>query len=201
MASQLKTAYAFTLADSGHSVLTSSPSDCSGPLVLQFLADPTAEPDGSIKGPQTGLLGRVTPLNELTLKEATVAEGVTARIPEQWTQAKALVFDANDPINAPTGILNFTLVQANSAQAAIDAQLKDAKVIAADQQIGSNKWTIAEGETTAAGRQIEVRMAATLLADGKTVLLVRLMAPVNTAPAVFEALWEPVLSSVNVAAK
>jgi pimeloyl-ACP methyl ester carboxylesterase len=42
-------------------------------------------------------------------------------------------------------------------------------------------WETAKGETTAAGRQIKVRMAASLLADGKT-------------------LWEPVLSSVNLTA-
>ena len=44
----------------------------------------------------------MTPLNELTLKEVTVAEGVTAKVPEQWTQAKGLFFDPNDPINSPT---------------------------------------------------------------------------------------------------
>ena len=141
--------------------------------------------------------GRVTPLDELILEEKTVTEGVTTKVPEQWTSANALFFDANDPINASTGILNFGVVDGELAQEVIDANLKDNKVIAVDQQIGNFQWTIAEGETSMANRQTRVRMAATVLPGGK-VLLVRLIAPVGTASAVFKALWEPVVSSIAV---
>ena len=36
------------------------------------------------------------------------------------------------------------------------------------------------------------RIAAALLADGKTVVVVKLVAPVENSAEIFEALWEPV---------
>ena len=80
--SNLATAYVFTLPDTGHGVLISSPTDCPGLLAQQFLADPTKDPDGSCtKDLKPIFFGGVTPVDELTLEPRTVAEGITANVP------------------------------------------------------------------------------------------------------------------------
>jgi amidase len=200
VATNLKTANAFTMPDSGHDVLLNSPTQCAAGIALQFLADPTQAPDGSCAADlKPAFLGRVTPVEELTLAERDAGNGITAMIPSQWASAGGLFLDPNDPLNSPTGALQITVEPGESAEGAIKANsggaFAGAKVIAADQPLGAYKWTTVEtdvvpGKTT--------RVGAALLPDGESVVMVKLFMPVGQSGPIVAKLWEPILSGVKV---
>ena len=194
--SKLKTSYVFTMPDAGHSVLLSSPSGCPATIALQFLQDPTQAPDGScIDGLKPTFLGRVVPVEELTLAERAVAEGVTAAIPSQWAGSGGTFRDPNDPYKAATGMLEFTVEKAESPEAKLKSMDPGAKLIASDQALGAYRWTTVESSRVPGKSTL---IGAALLPNGKDVVVVKLYRPVGNNDAIDAKLWEPVLSSVKV---
>jgi len=196
VATNLKTANAFTMPDSGHDVLLNSPTQCAAGIALQFLADPTQAPDGSCAADlKPAFLGRVTPVEELTLAERDAGNGITAMIPSQWASAGGLFLDPNDPLNSPTGALQITVEAGNSPQAAIKGIFGDAKVVVADQALGAYLWTTMD---SAAVPGKATRIGAAPLPDGKRVVMVKLFMPAGKSDPIVAALWEPILRGVKV---
>ena len=197
VAGELKTAYAYTLPDAAHNVMLDSPTNCALNMAVAFLADPSQTPDSScVKDLKPVFARRVTPLDEMTFEPRTVITGVTASVPTSFTdpQGTGLYSDPADPINAPTGLVKFAVVAADTADAAL-ASLKDSTVIAEDQAIGNYRWKIVESSTLMKG--IIARGAATALPDGEHYLTIMLGGPENSADAIFATLLEPILSSVK----
>ena len=197
VAGELKTAYAYTLPDAAHNVMLDSPTNCALNMAVAFLADPSQTPDSScVKDLKPVFARRVTPLDEMTFEPRTVITGVTASVPISFTdpQGTGLYSDPADPINAPTGLVKFAVVAADTADAAL-ASLKDSTVIAEDQEIGNYRWKIVESSILMKG--IIARGAATALPDGEHYLTIMLGGPENSADAIFATLLEPILSSVK----
>ena len=196
VAGKLKNAYALTTPDTGHGLLFSSPTQCPGQIVRQFLQDPTQAPDGScIDALKPTFLGRVVPVEELTLAERAVAEGVTAAIPSQWAGSGGTFRDPNDPYKAATGMLEFTVEKAELPEAKLKSMDPGAKLIASDQALGAYRWTTVESSRVPGKSTL---IGAALLPNGKDVVVVKLYRPVGNNDAIDAKLWEPVLSSVKV---
>ena len=192
----LAKAYAFTLPDSGHGALLNSPTECAKGIVLQFLATPSQPPNGSCtKDLKPAFLGRVTPVNELTLAERAAGNGITAMIPSQWANAGGLFLDPNDTLNSPTGALQITVEAGDSPEAAIKGVFPDAKVVASDQALGAYRWTTTESALVP-GKF--TRIGAAPLPGGKGLVMVKLFMPAGKSDPIVAALWEPILSGVKV---
>ena len=139
----------------------------------------------------------MVPLDEMKFEERTVITALMAKIPTVFTdpQGTGLYSDPADPINVPTGFISVAVVEADTPDVVLVMLLKDATVIAEDQQIGNYRWKIVESRAVLKG--VLTCIAVAKLPDGKHFLKVIVGGPQDNADAILATLWEPVLGSIK----